>query len=264
VAYDRDPDRVSRVSSRGAIGARSIADLADHLQPPRVIWLMLPAGEPTVQAMIELASRLSPGDITVDGGESNYADDVVRHDRFDERGIEFVDCGTSGNGQMLGGRKETVDFVGPMLQALSPTPDTGCLYCGASGAGHFVRMVHHGIESGRVESFAEGFDILSHCDSFGYELPLSEITELWRRSSAMWMLLHHVAEEALGGHYQMVGLQKRGPNESAVQVGVTCPEVARDLRKRLHSQSNRTFAEQMFSAMRLAAGEKLANPDLQA
>jgi 6-phosphogluconate dehydrogenase len=257
VAYDRDPDRVSRVSSRGAVGARSIDDLTDNLQPPRVIWLMLPAGEPTVWAMMELASRLRPGDITVDGGNSGYQDDIVRRDRLQERGIEFVDCGTSGNGQMLGGRKETVDYVDPLLQSLSPTLDTGYLYCGTSGAGHFVRMAYARIESGGLESFAEGFDVLSHCDTFGYELPLPDVTRVWRRGSWIWGLLHDVATRALGDHYCMVAHQRCSPVETAVQVGVSSPEVTRDLRARLHSQSSRTFAEQMLSGMRLALGERV-------
>jgi 6-phosphogluconate dehydrogenase len=263
VAYDRDPDKVSLVSSRGAVRARSIADLTDNLQPPRVIWLMLPAGEPTVDAMIELAGRLRPGDIAVDSGNSRYQDDIVRRDRLEERGIEFVDCGTSGNSQMLGGRKEMVDYVDPLLQTLSPTPDTGYLYCGSSGAGHFVRMAYARIESGGLESFAGGFDVLSHSDTFGYELPVPEITRIWRRSSGIWGLLYDVATRALGDHYSMVAQQHPGPVATPVQVGVSSPEVTRDLRARLHSQSNHTFAEQMLSGMRLALGEKVENSDLQ-
>ena len=161
VAYDRDPDRVAHVAEQGAVPAKSIDDLVAKLQPPRVIWLMLPAGEPTVNALIQLSDHLSAGDIAVDGGNSHYKDDVLRHDRLGDRGIDFVDCGTSGGiwGEergyclMLGGRKETVEHLDPILRTLAPgvsstpvtpgraglsrTAEEGYLYCGSHGAGTF-------------------------------------------------------------------------------------------------------------------------------
>jgi 6-phosphogluconate dehydrogenase len=291
VAYDRDPDRVAQMAEQGAAPATSIVDLVDKLQPPRVIWLMLPAGERTVSGLIQLAAHLRSGDIAVDGGNSNYKNDVLRHDRLGDRGIDFVDCGTSGEARgfclMLGGRKETVEQLDPILRTLAPgssstpvtparegmrrTADEGYVYCGSHGAGHFVKMVHNGIEDGMMQSLAEGFDVLYHADTFGYELPLPEIAAVWRRGSVIsWWLLDLTAQ-ALAQDPTLAKVEERAEDsgqerwtvESAVEAGVTFPAVTAALYTRFRSQASRSFAEKMLSAMRLAFGGHMETPELQ-
>jgi 6-phosphogluconate dehydrogenase len=285
VAYDRDPDRVAHVAEQGAVPAKSIVDLVDKLQPPRVIWLMLPAGDATVNALIQLSDHLGAGDITVDGGDSHYQDDILRRERLGDRGIDFVDCGTSGGMWleergyflMLGGCKETVEHLDPVLRTLAPgvsstpvtpgraglsrTAEEGYLYCGPHGAGHFVKMVHNGIEYGMMQSFAEGFDLLDHADTFGYELPLADIAEVWRRGGVIssWLLdltaqARRVADSG----------ERRWTVESALEAGVPGPAVTVALYKRFRSEAGRSFAEKMLSAMRLAFGVHLENLALQA
>jgi len=284
VAYDRDPNRVAHVAEQGAVPAKSIADLVGKLQPPRVIWLMLPAEELTVDAMIQLADHLRAGDIAVDGGYSYYKDDVLRHDRLGDRGIDFVDCGSGGGtwGEergyclMLGGRRETVGHLDPILRTLAPgvssipvppvpmglrrTAHEGYLYCGAPGAGHFVKMVHNGIECGTMQSVAEGFDLLDHADTFGYELPLSDIAAVWRRGSVISSWLRDLTTQAL---QQDPALATRWTVESAAEAGVPSPAVTMALYTWFRSQASRSFAEKMLSAMRMAFGGHIQSPELQ-
>jgi 6-phosphogluconate dehydrogenase len=296
VAYDRDPDRVAHVAEKGAVPAKSMEDLVGKLQPPRVIWLMLPAGEPTVEALIQLYDHLNAGDIAVDGGNSHHQDDVLRHDRLGDREIDFVDCGTSGGtwGEepgyclMLGGRRETVGHLDPLLRTLAPgvssiavtpglaglsrTAQEGYLYCGSHGAGHFVKMVHNGIEHGTEQSFADGFDLLYHADTFGYELPLPDIAEVWRRGSVISSRLLDLRAQALAHDPTLATVEGRVADsgdecltvESAVEAGVPCPAVTMALYKWFRSQASRSFAEKMLSAMRMAFGGHMESPELQA
>jgi 6-phosphogluconate dehydrogenase len=274
VAYDRDPDRVAHVAEQGAIPAKSIVDLVDKLQPPRVIWLMLPGGDATVKALIQLNDHLSAGDIAVDAGNSHYKDDVLRHERLGDRGIDFVDCGTSGGSWgeergyylMLGGRKETVEHLDPILRTLAPgvssipaisrraglrrTAEEGYLFCGPHGAGHFVKMVHNGIEYGMMQSLAEGFDLLNHADTFGYELPLPDIAEVWRRGNLISSWLQDLTAQALAYDPTLATVEGRVADSG----GGPCPAVTMALYTRFRSQGSRSFAEKMLSAMRLAFG----------
>ena len=289
VAYDRDPDRVSHVAEHGAVPAKSIVDLVDKLQPPRVIWLMLPSVEATVNALIQLSDHLRAGDIAVDGGNSYYKDDILRHDRLGDRGIDFVDCGTSsgiwGNERgyclMLGGRKETVEHLDPILRTLAPgassipvppgragvsrTAEEGYLYCGPHGAGHFVKMVHNGIDYETMQSLADGFDLLYHADTFGYELPLVDIADLWRHGEVISSWLRDLTAQAPSHDATVANSgEERWAAESAVETGVACPAVAMALYRRLRSEASRSFAEKMLSAMRLAFGGYKESPQLQA
>ena len=295
VAYDRDPNRVTQVAEQGAVPAKSMEDLVAKLQPPRVIWLMLPSGEPTVNVLIQLSEHLNAGDIAVDGGNSHYKDDILRHDRLGDRGIDFVDCGTSGGiwGEergyclMLGGRKETFEHLDPILRTLAPgvsstpvtpgraglsrTAEEGYLYCGSHGAGHFVKMVHNGIEYGMMQSLAEGFDLLYHADTFGYELPLPDIAEVWRRGSVISSWLLDLTAQALALDPTLATVEGRVADsgegrwtvESAVEAGVPCPAVTMALYTRFRSQASRSFAEKMLSAMRMAFGGHVESHELQ-
>jgi 6-phosphogluconate dehydrogenase len=214
VAYDREAGKVSELVREGAQGADSLDQFIAKLQPPRIVWMMLPAGETTAQAISALARRLMPRDTVIDGGNSHYMDDINHHRMLAGRGIGFVDCGTSGGiwgaerGYCLtiGGTKETVDGLDPLFRTLAPgaggiprtpgregfneTAGQGYLYCGPPGAGHFAKMVHNGIEYGMMQSLAEGFDLLRNAGKFGYDFPLPDVAEVWRRGSVIssWLL----------------------------------------------------------------------------
>jgi 6-phosphogluconate dehydrogenase len=266
VVYDRDPDTVAHFARQGAVGARSIDDLVGNLQPPRVIWLMLPAGEPTVDAMIQLADRLDDADVTVDGGNTPYRDDVVRSDRLAEHGIELVDCGTSSqirgetdaSSFMLGGSEDAVARLEPILSTLAHGEDY--LRCGSNGAGHFVNTVHDGIEYGVMQSFAEGFDLLRHADTFGYELPLADVAGMWRRGSMISAWVADLTAQALMDDPKLAAGQSPNTESDDAQAS----EVIRALYKRFRTQANRAFAEKMLSGMRLAFGGRVEASEFQA
>src|ERR1043166_5617874 len=212
VAYDVNPDNVRAVSVDGADAATSIDDVIAALAAPRVVWMMVPAGDITERTVDALAQRLQPGDIIVDGGNSYYKDDVLRAHALRQLGIHYVDVGTSGGVWgvergyclMIGGARAPVVHLDPIFQTLAPgrgdvaptmgrsgnaSADRGYLHCGPTGAGHFVKMIHNGIEYGLMQAYAEGFDIFRNAasaslpDEYRYDLDLAEIAELWRRGS---------------------------------------------------------------------------------
>jgi len=212
VVYDRAPAQTFAVAREGATPAESLEDLVRKLPAPRIVWLMLPAGETTGCAIRDLGDLLGRGDIIVDSGNSHYRDDLARAEWLSGRGIEFVDCGTGGGiwGEQrgycltIGGCKETVEHIEPIFATLAPGEDSvprtpgregnsaekGYLHCGPTGAGHFVKMAHNGIEYGLMQAFAEGFDLLHSAARLGYQLPVADIAEVWRRGSVIsaWLL----------------------------------------------------------------------------
>ncbi len=296
VAHDREGAKVAEMVRQGAEGAGSLAELVRKLEPPRVVWMMLPAGDATGGAIRELAELLDADDIAVDGGNSHYKDDVERSKWLGNRGIHFVDCGTSGGiwGEtrgyclMLGGDREAVTYLDPLLRTLAPgrgsipptqgrarlnkTAEEGYLYCGGPGAGHFVKMVHNGIEYGLMEAFAEGFDLLNNAHSFGYELPVPDIAELWRRGSVVSAWLLDITAQALAQDPRLASVEGRVADsgegrwtvEAAVQAGVPCPALTLALYTRFRSRADHTFAEKLLSAMRLGFGGHVEAPQLVA
>jgi len=220
VVYDRNPENVQRLVAEGAVGASSLDDLIGRLSAPRPLWVMVPAGEATETTVESLAQRLSPADIVIDGGNSYFKDDVRRAALLKNRNLHYVDVGTSGGTWgldrgyclMIGGSEPVVKHLDPIFRTLAPgrgdiprTPgrttvtvsaEEGYLYCGPSGAGHFVKMVHNGIEYGLMQAYAEGFDIFRHANSehlpkdMRYDLNLPDIAEVWRRGSVVgsWLL----------------------------------------------------------------------------
>ena len=233
VGYDVSAEAVAAIEGEGAVGASSLADLAAKLDPPRTVWVMLPAGEVTSRAIADLAEVLEPGDVVVDGGNTYYRDDLLHAARLAERGIHHVDVGTSGGVWglergfclMVGGEREVVERLGPILASLAPgvgaaprTPgrggepspaEHGYFHCGPNGAGHLVKMVHNGIEYGLMAAYAEGFNILRNADvgleerasdaetapladpeHYRYSIDAAEVAELWRRGSVVssWLL----------------------------------------------------------------------------
>jgi 6-phosphogluconate dehydrogenase len=193
VAYNRSPERVQEVASHGAVGAADLKDLVSKLASPRVVWLMVPAGKPVDDLLDELVPMLASGDLVVDGGNSMWKDAKRRSAALAAKGVHFVDCGTSGgiwglaNGycMMLGGRDEAIARLGPALDTLAPP--RGWMHTGPSGAGHYVKMIHNGIEYGMMQAYAEGFEILEKSE---YDFDLAKISDLWNQGSVVrsWLL----------------------------------------------------------------------------
>ncbi|MFD5213970.1 phosphogluconate dehydrogenase (NAD(+)-dependent, decarboxylating) [Microbacterium sp. NPDC058345] len=304
VVYDVNPDAVSALAAEGAVAAESMADLAAKLQTPRVVWMMVPASLTGAIAQ-EVAAELEPGDILIDGGNSNYRDDVRRAAAMREKGIEYVDIGTSGGVfglergycLMVGGSDAAVQHIEPVLRTVAPgvgeiertpgrsgelTPEEqGYLHCGRSGAGHFVKMVHNGIEYGIMAALAEGLNLLENADAglreaehsaevapleepqfYQFDIDTAAVSELWRRGSVIssWLLdltaaaLHENATlEGLAGRVSDSG-EGRWTVKAAVDVGVPVPVLAASLFERFASRDEDQFANQVLSAMRLQFG----------
>ncbi|WP_449407292.1 phosphogluconate dehydrogenase (NAD(+)-dependent, decarboxylating) [Microbacterium maritypicum] len=304
VVYDVSADAVQALVAEGVVGADSMADLASKLEAPRAVWMMVPASL-TGQVADEVAAVLDEGDILIDGGNSNYRDDVRRAAAFRERGIHYVDVGTSGGVfglergycLMVGGPDEAVQHLEPVLRTIAPgageierTPgrtgdlspeEQGFLHCGPSGAGHFVKMVHNGIEYGIMASIAEGLNILHNADAgvreaehsaeiapleepeyYQFPIDTAKVTELWRRGSVVSSWLLDLTAAALNENPTLDGLAGRVSDsgegrwtvKAAVDVGVPVPVLAASLFERFASRDEDRFANQVLSAMRLQFG----------
>ncbi|MCL4236425.1 MAG: decarboxylating 6-phosphogluconate dehydrogenase, partial [Deltaproteobacteria bacterium] len=199
VAFDRSAEATNAATEAGAIAASSVADVVAKLAAPRAVWLMLPAGEITQSVIDDVSTHLSPGDILIDGGNTRFHDTIARYEAANSRGIRFVDVGTSGGiwglregyCLMVGGDRDAFDRIEPLLRTLAP-PE-GYLYCGAAGAGHYVKMVHNGIEYGMLQAYAEGFEIL---EASRYDLDLRAVSTLWNRGSVVRSWLLELCERA--------------------------------------------------------------------
>jgi len=292
VVFDTNGDAVSQLAGEGADGAKSVAALVDALAKPRAIWIMLPAGEITGAAVEELAAVLEPGDIVIDGGNSFYRDDIARAALLKPRGVHYVDVGTSGGVwglergycMMIGGEREPVERLDPIFATLAPgigaierTPgratkggsaERGYVHCGPNGAGHFVKMVHNGIEYGLMQAYAEGFDILHSVAKADvpaerrYQLDLADIAEVWRRGSVVssWLLdLSAIAltEDAdltnYSGAVEDSG-EGRWTIMTAIEQAVPADVLSAALYTRFRSRQDHTFAERLLSAMRFKFG----------
>ena len=298
VAYDRSPEAVQGLATAGATPATSLADLAQRLAAPRAIWVMLPAGEPTEATLRELAGLCATGDVLIDGGNAHFKDDVRRAAELTPRGLHYLDVGTSGGVWgaergyclMVGGPKEAVARLAPVLTALAPgrgevppteglpasTATDGWLHCGPAGAGHFVKMVHNGIEYGLMQAYAEGFDILENAGQATlpagrrYDLDLPAIAELWRRGSVVSSWLLDLSARALAADPALAGFTGRVEDsgegrwtvEAAIEEAVPAEVIAAALFKRFRSRQERSFADRLLSAMRRQfGGHGEATPD---
>ena len=261
VAYDRDAAAVAAAVSHGAIGASSLADVAAKLTAPRVAWVMVPAGPPTEATIDELASHFAPGDVIIDGGNSNYKDSQRRATKLAERKIGFLDAGTSGgvwglaNGYclMVGGNDDAFAVAEPAFTTLAP-PD-GCRHVGPSGAGHFSKMVHNGIEYGLMQAYAEGFEILEK-SGFGYDL--AELARLWDKGSVVRSWLLQLLADALGkdgklehvkGYVEDSG-EGRWTVQAAIDENVPAPVIYAALMMRQRSRQDESFAAKVNAALR--------------
>src|SRR5689334_16928964 len=174
VAFDRSPQAIDRVAAFGALPAHSLGDFVQRLQPPRAVWLMVPSGKPVDETIAALKGSIESGDTVIDGGNSNYKDSMRRADELKAAGVDYIDCGTSGGiwglkegySLMVGGARAAVERLTPIFQTLAPGPDRGWGHVGPNGAGHFVKMIHNGIEYGMMQAYAEGFAIMQHKEEF--------------------------------------------------------------------------------------------------
>jgi 6-phosphogluconate dehydrogenase len=292
VVYDRNADAVAHLSKEGANGVGGLADMVKALTPPRAVWVMLPAGAITEAAVEELGHLMDVGDVIIDGGNTYYKDDIRRAKALMPQGITYIDVGTSGGiwglergyCMMIGGDKDQVQRLDPIFAALAPgagtidkTPgrdgrdprvEQGYLHCGPAGSGHFVKMVHNGIEYGLMQAYAEGFDILHHKSSD--ELPEDErftintcdVAEVWRRGSVVSSWLLDLTAIALAENETLSNFvggvadsgEGRWTVEAAVEEAVPAPVLSASLFARFRSRREHTFADKLLSAMRAQFG----------
>jgi 6-phosphogluconate dehydrogenase len=305
VVFDRTPEPIAQLVKEGAVGSSSFADMASKLKKPRAVWLMVPAGvvDSTVS---ELRKYLEPGDIIIDGGNSYYIDDIRRSKDVSTAGLKWIDVGTSGGVfglergycLMIGGDQDAVRYLDPVFKTLAPgrgsiertpgrdkapatTAEEGYLHCGPSGAGHFVKMVHNGIEYGIMAAYAEGLNILKHAnigkhpeeidaettplrepDHYKYDLPIPEVAEVWRRGSVVssWLLDLTAAAlvdspdlEDFSGHVSDSG-EGRWTTIAAIDEGVPADVLSAALFARFTSRGNALYANKLLSAMRFQFG----------
>lgn len=264
VVHNRSAEPVQIAVAEGAVGALSFADLAQKLEAPRAVWLMLPAGAVTEEAINLFAGLLSVGDILIDGGNSNYKDTIRRATFLADKGIYFVDSGTSGGiwglaegySLMLGGREEAIDLLRPALETLAPAADKGWAHVGQSGAGHFVKMVHNGIEYGMMQAYAEGFEILRAKREF--DLDLHQIAQLWRHGSVVRSWLLDLTANALAEDQDLSDLrgwvadsgEGRWTVFEAVDLDVPAPVITLALQMRFVSRQDESYAAKLLAAMR--------------
>ncbi|MEJ2031500.1 MAG: decarboxylating 6-phosphogluconate dehydrogenase [Deltaproteobacteria bacterium] len=263
VAYNRTYEKTKEIAKEGAKPSSSLAELVKELQPPRIVWLMLPAGRVVEEHLEEVMELLSSGDIVVEGGNSHYKDDKRRAKLLADRGIEYVDAGVSGGiwglkvgyCTMVGGNRHVFEHLEPIFKTLAP-PE-GYLYCGPSGAGHFVKMVHNGIEYGMMEAYAEGFALIEGSE-FGKGVNYSEVAHLWNQGSVIRSWLLELAEDAFGkdplltkikGYVEDSG-EGRWSVLHAVESGVPAPVITQALYERFASRQEDTFANRILAALR--------------
>ena len=264
VVYDPDPGAAAALAADGAVAADSIDDMVDRLSAPRTIWTMVPAGEPTEAAIDRAADLLSPGDAVIDGGNSNYKDSARRAAALERRGLHLLDVGTSGGVwgltegycMMIGGDREQFERLRPAFRTLAPDGDRGYVHTGPSGSGHFVKMVHNGIEYGLMQAYAEGFELMRAKSEF--DLDLAEIAETWRRGSVVRSWLLDLTADALKQDPGLEGIQAyvedsgegRWAVEESVDLAVPVPVMAMALQARFRSRQEQPFGARLLAAMR--------------
>jgi 6-phosphogluconate dehydrogenase len=262
VVYDRDDAAVSELAGLGATGAQDLANVCARLSAPRVIWLMVPAGAPVDDTLNRLEPHLGAGDIVIDGGNSNFRDTMRRATRLRERGIELVDAGTSGgiwgleNGYclMIGGSAAAVGHCEPIFKTLAP--ESGYAHVGPPGAGHYVKMVHNGIEYGMLQAYAEGYEILHASQQFSVNL--HQIAALWNRGSVVRSWLNELAERAFAGDAQLADVkgyvedsgEGRWTVEEALDLNVPAPVITLSLLARFRSRQEESFGAKVIAALR--------------
>jgi len=261
IGYDRSPEAIQHIVDKGAAGAHSLADFVQQLVMPRAIWLMVPAGEPVDQTIDQLLPHLAQGDAIIDGGNSNYKDSMRRAGALKQKGIHFVDAGTSGGVWglkagyclMVGGEKEIVDRLEPIFRTLAPKD--GYAHVGPSGAGHFVKMIHNGIEYGMLQAYGEGFELLK---ASRFDLNLGQIAHLWNQGSVVRSWLLELAENAFEKDPQLASIQGyvedsgegRWTILEAIERDVPASVLALSLFARFASRQENSFSAKVIAALR--------------
>ena len=264
VVWNRSQQPVQDAVAAGAIASTTIDDLVSKLQTPRAVWVMLPAGDVTDKFIMELTDKLSPGDIIIDGGNSNFKDTIQRANAIKAKNLHYIDVGTSGGiwgitegyAMMVGGEKEAVDQIRPLLETLAPAPDLGWGHVGPSGSGHFVKMVHNGIEYGMMQAYAEGFEIMKAKKDFN--LDMSQIAELWRYGSVVRSWLLDLTANALKENPNMDGIapwvadsgEGRWTVFAAIDEDVPAPVITLSLMMRFVSRQDDSYGAKLLASMR--------------
>ena len=299
VVWDRSTDSIADTVKAGAKGAKDLADLVRQLSPPRAVWIMLPAGAPTEETVSALADLLEKGDVIIDGGNSFYRDDIRRGKTLERKGLHYMDVGVSGGVwglergycMMIGGEKAEVERLDPIFKTMAPglgdiprtkrpagadpRAEQGYIHAGPTGAGHFVKMVHNGIEYGLMQAYAEGFDILKNKNSDElaederFDLNMTDIAEVWRRGSVISSWLLDLTAEALAGDGSLSKFtgdvadsgEGRWTIEAAIEEAVPAEVLSAALYARFRSRLSHTFGEKLLSAMRFGFGGHVEQND---
>jgi 6-phosphogluconate dehydrogenase len=268
VGFDSNAEAVARLTASGNVGVATLEELAQKLKGRKAIWIMVPQGDPVDQTIAKLEPLLSASDILIDGGNSYYKDSMRRHKEVTAKGLEFVDVGTSGGvwglkegySMMIGGDKEPVDYLQPIFETLAPAADKGWGHVGPAGSGHFVKMVHNGIEYGLMQAYAEGFTILEKKVELGLDLP--QIAQIWRYGSVVRSWLLDLTADALAGNPTLDGLQAyvvdsgegRWTTFEAIDLNVSAPVITESVIRRIRSREENNFTDRMLAIMRSEFG----------
>jgi 6-phosphogluconate dehydrogenase len=264
VGFDFNAETVAKLTASGNVGVNSLEDLAKNLHGRRAIWIMVPQGKPVDDTIAKLEPLLNPGDILIDGGNSNYKDSMRHYKEITAKGFQFVDVGTSGGvwglkegySMMVGGDKETVEYLRPILETLAPAADKGWGRVGPAGSGHFVKMIHNGIEYGMMQAYAEGFTILEKKEEFDLDLP--QIGQIWRYGSVVRSWLLDLTADALSKNPTLEGLEAfvedsgegRWTVIEAIDLNVSAPIITESLMRRIRSREENNFTDRMLAIMR--------------
>lgn len=264
VGYDRTHDKVEHIVKKGGVGASSLEEIIKLLKPPRLIWLMVPAGEAVEETIKGLLSCVAKNDLIVDGGNSYYKDSIRRGLMLKEKGIHYVDVGVSGGiwglkegySIMVGGEKSAVDRLIPLIKTLAPAEDKGWGHVGPGGAGHFVKMVHNGIEYGMMQAYAEGFSLMRHKEDF--KMDLCQIAEIWRHGSVVRSWLLDLTADALSQDPDFKAIKPyvadsgegRWTVSEAIDLNVPAPVITLSLLQRLRSRDLESFSDKLIAVMR--------------
>ncbi|MFC1507026.1 phosphogluconate dehydrogenase (NAD(+)-dependent, decarboxylating) [Thermoproteota archaeon] len=268
VGYARREETVNQAKEKGIGGAYSLKELVQKLSVPRIIWLMIPAGDPIDKTIQDISPELEEGDVIVDGGNSNYKDSIRRAALLKENKIHYVDVGTSGGiwgltegySMMVGGERDVVEKLKPIFETLAPAKDKGWGHVGSNGAGHFVKMVHNGIEYGLMQAYAEGFALLKKKSEFN--LNLHQIAEIWRFGSVVRSWLLDLTSQALEEDSELKNIapyvedsgEGRWTIFEAIDLDVAAPIITLSLLRRLRSRDNESFADRILAVMRQKFG----------
>jgi len=264
IGFDFNADAVKKLTDSGSVGVSTLEELVKKLEGRRAIWIMVPQGAPVDETIAKLEPLLNKGDILIDGGNSYYKDTMRRHKEVNAKGFEFLDVGTSGGVwglkegycMMIGGKKETVEYLRPIFETLAPDKNKGWGYVGPGGSGHFVKMVHNGIEYGMMQAFAEGFTVLEKKEEFNLDLP--QIAKIWQHGSVVRSWLLDLTADALAGNPTLDGLQAyvvdsgegRWTVFEAIDLNVSAPVITESVIRRIRSREENNFTDRMLAIMR--------------